>query len=1286
MTMKSIFFAVAVAALVGAAIASCPNACSGHGSCGNHDRCTCYANFVGGDCSEKACPYGRSGKECSGRGTCDRGAGSCECADGYSGASCQRTSCPNGCSGKGSCDTTTGMCSCAGGYSGNDCGTRLCPKGDDPLTHEVENSGDGTASQQSEVQTVMFNAGRGLGGTATLTYNDLYGQSWTTRPFNVGGDNVYRLEVAIKALEDCSEDTDECTLKFTFGSGNTANVVISNVASVVPSNAISAAGVRAALLPLFGGHATAPYVRKDRGNTIYVHKHHSLTSVKLGGAIEAATRATYDIHIPIDMSGHDDNGGQTALTVEWKSTIDLSDNTDADPANWVGLTDANTRDLNFYQLGDRSAEIERALTSLPNQVIPSVTVSKNGVTDTGTNSDGANGNTYAQSYDITFNNEANSGDQNMLTCNAAACDEDGCLNRGPGVSEVRYMHHDPENYGEGINFVNQGYFIMDIGAATHLALSAGTIRISWDTGAGISSADFAVVATAAEVQTALRTITGWGAVTVELWGSVKDGDDTVANKLLASHQFKVTFAAGYDDLGKSPTFATLSPSDGAYATATNSPTAKLYDQRFSNSLWLGKVTGYNILDTIAAGTTGTVLHADINGILYNLQVMPENGDVWESSRTYFGNGGPAAGTGTASAAAAPGGAGVGSFAVHNDAAETSTLKALGTSNSGKVGAASAASNFVYLKEGATSVQTSDYFPIGSTIEVLSTTWDDSAKGTDVVAGATGYNSNNAYRKFKVTGHVTNSFNREFAKLDSFPADDGYDLLTSSGTCKGADGTAGAGASGVTSAAACTKATCGGTDNANCQWWPDNTDKPDYNLKITSNTAATHTYTSTVKVTLKEVQVITIGAGTDNGDATLGDGSSLAASNTDQVWKLYYKGEESQNMNYLSTAAEVAEEINGFSALSGPVVVTGDGYTTESGNTGFPRYKVTFDAKDGDVAQLVAVTTTGTVTVRTRENGWSIEGPVSLKLDSMQAGGIINITEAEECKFTATGDDTTAEAVFVFCYDGVCGSVTVGAADPSNALASIKDDNGVGIFGATAGAYAAKVYTVTMPAGKSCDRLELINVDPGASMTSFAKTITANNNGKQFKITRSFLHSRLLTGAVQTSGTVITCEDKDGNGAATPTGACHDAVANVDSVVINSLSGCGVALPATDGASYPISRVVTPTYSVGSTTANAASFLTVGATTAASAVAGTNCDYRLARHVITLDSAPAETAVGAKTLIYSAPVGSCSVAETTKGTYESYECSNRGACDGKSGLCTCYEGYSGQSCQTQTVLV
>ena len=90
MKLKTALLAVTLAAFVGAAIASCPNACSGHGSCGNHDRCKCYANWVGGDCSGKLCPYGRSDLECSGRGTCDRSAGTCECADGYSGASCQR--------------------------------------------------------------------------------------------------------------------------------------------------------------------------------------------------------------------------------------------------------------------------------------------------------------------------------------------------------------------------------------------------------------------------------------------------------------------------------------------------------------------------------------------------------------------------------------------------------------------------------------------------------------------------------------------------------------------------------------------------------------------------------------------------------------------------------------------------------------------------------------------------------------------------------------------------------------------------------------------------------------------------------------------------------------------------------------------------------------------------------------------------------------------------------------------------------------------------------------------
>merc|ERR1712093_730128 len=43
-------------------------------------------------------------------------------------------------------------------------------------------------------------------------------------------------------------------------------------------------------------------------------------------------------------------------------------------------------------------------------------------------------------------------------------------------------------------------------------------------------------------------------------------------------------------------------------------------------------------------------------------------------------------------------------------------------------------------------------------------------------------------------------------------------------------------------------------------------------------------------------------------------------------------------------------------------------------------------------------------------------------------------------------------------------------------------------------------------------------------------------------------------------------------------------------------------------------------------------------------------------------------------------------EITRGTKESSECSGRGACDGDTGICECYDGYTGNACQTQTVLL
>merc|ERR1712072_651910 len=484
------------------------------------------------------------------------------------------------------------------------------------------------------------------------------------------------------------------------------------------------------------------------------------------------------------MATHDDNGGlNTAFTAAWGAT-----------------PTANTAELKLYQLGDRSAEIENALTSLPNQVVPSVTVSKVAITDTDTNSDGANGNAYAQSYAITFDNEANSGDQNMLICNAAPCDEDGCINRGTGVSEVRYMHHDPENHGEGINFVNQGYFIMDIGSdAANTGLSAGSIKIMWDTGAGIDSAVFAIVSTTAEVQTALRTISGWEAVTVELWGSRKQTDNSDdAAKFLVNHQFKVTFPAGYDDMGKSPTFATMGTADGYAQASPTGTTAQLYDQRFSNSVWIGKTTGYSVL-ALGSAQAGDFSFNSISPLAAccdALDVQVQNGDIWKVTDKVFGAGGLKASDAEVTTSTTKGTVAVEVFQSGGSTnAEDFGAHVIGLT------AADAKTNFAYLYEGATSQQSSDYFAVGSSIEVM---------GTGKL-GATA--CNNQYRKFKVTGHVTNSFNKEFAKLDSFPADDG-------------------------------------TTNTYLN--------KDYLLKITSNNGTVHNYNDkNVRINIQEVQVIVL---------------------------------------------------------------------------------------------------------------------------------------------------------------------------------------------------------------------------------------------------------------------------------------------------------------------------------------------------------------------------------------------------------------------------------------------
>merc|ERR1711968_404098 len=134
--------------------------------------------------------------------------------------------------------------------------------------------------------------------------------------------------------------------------------------------------------------------------------------------------------------------------------------------------------------GDHSTDIANALTELPYNVIPSVTVAKSAVS---VDAPDAQGNIYKQEYLVTFDDAANSGDQHMLTCNAASCDEDGCAPRTSGVTHNRIFSATNNLIGSGgsIKSVGKGGFkikVSNVGStllkgAVHAAFTKGDANI-----------------------------------------------------------------------------------------------------------------------------------------------------------------------------------------------------------------------------------------------------------------------------------------------------------------------------------------------------------------------------------------------------------------------------------------------------------------------------------------------------------------------------------------------------------------------------------------------------------------------------------------------------------------------------------------------------------------------------------------------------------------------------------------------------------------------------------------
>lgn len=169
---KITLLALAILGFTEMTAAYCPNACSGHGSCGLNDKCTCYLRpngdpaWTGHDCSQRTCPKGTAWVssivdganaahplvECSNKGSCDRKTGECACYTNYDGIACERTICPSDCNGRGICYTLKQIateanavystpwdatkhvgCICDKGYRGPDCSLQECPSGADVL-------------------------------------------------------------------------------------------------------------------------------------------------------------------------------------------------------------------------------------------------------------------------------------------------------------------------------------------------------------------------------------------------------------------------------------------------------------------------------------------------------------------------------------------------------------------------------------------------------------------------------------------------------------------------------------------------------------------------------------------------------------------------------------------------------------------------------------------------------------------------------------------------------------------------------------------------------------------------------------------------------------------------------------------------------------------------------------------------------------------------------------------------------------------------------------------------